>query len=169
MYPNHHILFTEGCVEFTDHPLNAVGNGKDKWKNAELYGRNIINDSLHYSEGFIEWNLLLNEIGGPNHVGNYCEAPIMYNRTTDTLIYNPSYYYIGHFSRFIKPSAKRVHVNMTKDSELFVTAYKNPNGDIAIVMQNEGWIKQRTLIVDGKRVEISLPKSSITTYIIESN
>ena len=166
LYPNHHLLFTEGCVELTHTAAGLQGDGKDKWKNAEFYGRNIIKDSLNYSEGFVDWNLLLNEQGGPNHVGNYCEAPLMYDRERDALIYNPSYYYIGHFSRFIEPGAVRVHVNASKDPALFATAYKNPDGEVVVVIQNEGWIKQRTLVVDGKRVEISLPPFSISTFVV---
>jgi glucosylceramidase len=167
LYPDHHLLFTEGCVELTHTAAGAEGGGKDKWKNAEFYGRNIIKDSLNYSEGFVDWNLLLNEQGGPNHVGNFCEAPLMYDRDRDVLTYNPSYYYIGHFSRHIEPGAVRVHVNASKDPALFATAYKNPNGAVVIVIQNEGWIKQRTLVVDGKRVEISLPPFSITTFVVK--
>lgn len=161
LYPNHHLLFTEGCVEY------SVFGKDDHWKNAEFYGRNIIKDSLNYSEGFIDWNLLLNEEGGPNHVGNYCEAPIFYDRQKQTLIYNPSYYYIGHFSRYIKPGAKRIQLNQTVDPQVYSTAYKNPDGNLIVVIQNEGYIKDFTLIVDGNSVNLSLPDRSITTYIIE--
>lgn len=167
LYPNHHILFTEGCVEFTNTAVNSNPNGKDKWVNAEFYGRNIIKDAQNYSEGFIEWNLLLNEIGGPNHVGNFCEAPIMYDRVQKQVIFNPSYYYIGHFSRHIKIGAKRIHANHTVDDQVFVTAYLNPDGQIVVVAQNQGWIKQFTMAVDGKFVDVSLPARSITTFLIE--
>lgn len=163
LYPNHHLLFTEGCVEYS-----VFGkDGKDYWKNAEFYGRNIIKDSLNYSEGFIDWNLLLNEEGGPNHVGNFCEAPLFYNRKEKTLQYNPSYYYIGHFSKYINPGAKRIHIRQTVDSEVYATAYKNPDGSIIVVIQNEGYIKDYTLVLDGNSVSLSLPERSITTYIIE--
>ncbi len=161
LYPNHHLLFTEGCVEY------SINGSSDHWKNGEFYGRNIIKDSLNYSEGFIDWNLLLNEEGGPNHVENYCESPLMYNRQTKTLTYNPSYYYLGHFSRYIKPNAKRILIKQTVDPDIFVTAYKNIDGSIIIIIQNEGWIKQYTMIVDGKSINLSIPDRSITTYIIE--
>lgn len=160
LYPNHHLLFTEGCVEY------SVFGKEDHWKNAEFYGRNIIKDSLNYSEGFIEWNLLLNEEGGPNHVGNYCEAPLFFDRKKQSLIYNPSYYYIGHFSKYIKLGAKRIQKSQTADSQVYSTAYKNPDGSIIVVIQNEGYIKEFTLIVDGNAVNISLPDRSITTCII---
>ncbi len=160
LHPDHHIIFTEGCVEY------SVFGKDDRWRNGEFYGRNIIKDSLNHSEGFIEWNLLLNEEGGPNHVGNYCEAPIFFDRREKRLRYNPSYYYIGHFSRFIEPGAKRIHLNKSADPEVFASAYRNPDGKIVIIVQNEGYIKEYTIIVDGNSFVASLPERSISTYII---
>lgn len=169
LYPDKHILFTEGTVELTNTAQNSSGEAGELWTHGQFYGRNIIKDSLNYSEGFIDWNLFLNEIGGPNHVENYCEAPIMYDREKKEVIFNPSYYVIGHFSRYVEPGAKRIHINHTVDEHVFATAYKNPSGDIVIIIQNENWIRQFTMIVDGKSVDISLPEKSITTYIVEGS
>lgn len=165
-YPNHHLLFTEGCVEFTNTALNSQSGGKDKWQNAEFYARNIIKDTQNHSEAFIDWNLILNEEGGPNHVGNFCEAPIMYDRQKGQIIYNPSYYFIGHFSKYIMPGAKRLYTNQTVDKDVYTTAYENPNGDVIIVILNEDWVKSFSLRVNQKEVYITLPKKSISTYII---
>lgn len=60
-------------------------------------------------EGFIDWNLVLNEEGGPNHVCNFCDAPILIDRKAGQVTYNGSYFYIGHFSKYIKPGAYRIH------------------------------------------------------------
>ncbi|MFA9397054.1 MAG: glycoside hydrolase family 30 beta sandwich domain-containing protein [Clostridiaceae bacterium] len=170
LYPDKHILFTEGCVELTNTALNskAVGN-PGEWGHGGIYGRNIIRDFNNYCEGFIDWNLVLNEIGGPNHKQNYCEAPIMINRETGKIIYNASYYYIGHFSRYIKPGAHRLLCLNDIEKDIYATAYKNPNGEIVIVVQNDGWINELALIVDGKGINITLPNESITTYIINCN
>jgi glucosylceramidase len=68
----------------------------------------MINDFNSGTEGWTDWNVLLDETGGPNHVGNFCFAPVHADLKTGELIYTPSYYYIGHFSKFIRPGAKRV-------------------------------------------------------------
>lgn len=166
MFPDKHILFTEGCVELTTTAENAKFNGYlGSWSNAERYGRNIIGDFNNWSRGWIDWNLILNEVGGPNHVYNYCEAPIMYDRAQERLIYNNSYYYIGHFSKYIEVGAKRLEISVTQEN-VHAVAFKNPNGDIVVVAQNEGWIAEMSLVVDGQGININLPDHSITTFIL---
>lgn len=166
--PDKHILFTEGCVEV----VNTSGSTSSKegigaWKHGETYGRNMINDFNNYNEAWIDWNLILDERGGPNYVGNYCEAPITIDRETDSVVYNMSYYYIGHFSRYIKPGAKRILCRTDSYKKLFATAYKNPDEEIVVVIQNERSKAEKVaLVVDGKGVNIELPDHSITTFII---
>lgn len=160
MFPDKHLIFTEGCVEF------GIYGTESRWENAEMYGRNMIGDFNNWSEGWIDWNLFLNEIGGPNHVENYCEAPIMIDRQTKKLIYNCSYYYIGHFSRHIQKGAKRIST-LLKEDGVYSVSFKNPDGSIVVIVQNEGWIKEMSLVVDGKGCNITLPDRSITTYIIK--
>ncbi|WP_302626025.1 glycoside hydrolase family 30 protein [uncultured Eubacterium sp.] len=169
-FPNKHLLFTEGCVEL----INISGGTSSKagmgaWKHGETYGRNIINDFNHFNEAWIDWNLVLNEEGGPNYVGNYCEAPILIDRNTETIVYNWSYYYIGHFSRYIKPGAKRLLCETDSLKGIYAVAYKNPEGEIVVVSQNETGKKKRiALVVDGRGVNTELPAHSITTFIISS-
>lgn len=166
MFPDKHILFTEGCVELTTTSENAVHNGYlGSWSNGERYGRNIIGDFNNWSRGWIDWNLVLNEIGGPNHVYNYCEAPIMYDRNTEKLIYNNSYYYIGHFSKYIAVGARRLEISVTR-KDVHAVAFRNPDGKIVVVAQNEGFIAELSLMVDGEGLNINLPDNSITTFVI---
>jgi glucosylceramidase len=169
LFPDKHLIFTEGCVELTTTSENAVFNGYlGSWSNCERYGRNIIGDFNNWSRGWIDWNLVLNEEGGPNHVYNYCEAPIMYDRKAKKLIYNNSYYYIGHFSKYLEVGAKRLALSVTKE-DVHAVAFRNPNGDIVVVAQNEGWIAEMALVVDGQGLNINLPDHSITTFTIKAS
>lgn len=167
MFPDKHILFTEGCVELTGISTDTTGKKGyiGSWKNGETYGRNIMGDFNNWSEGWIDWNILLNEQGGPNHVHNFCEAPLMYDRNKKELMYNTSYYYIGHFSRYIKKDALRV-LTFTSLDHVHAVSFKNPDGKTVIVVQNDGWITEMALVIDGKGVDITLPDNSITTYIL---
>ena len=99
-FPNKHLLFTEGCIE------GGVQLGA--WHTGERYARNMIGDFNNWLEGWIDWNIVLNEQGGPNHVGNYCDAPIIVDTKTKEVHYNSSFFYIGHFSKYIKPGAVRI-------------------------------------------------------------
>jgi glucosylceramidase len=128
-FPDKEIIFTEGCVEaFREARLND-------WKLGERYGRSIINDLNGGVVAWTDWNILLDEKGGPNHVENYCLAPIHGNTVTGELIYTNSYYYIGHFSKFIRPGAKRISSSKTSDA-LLATAFMNEDKSIVVVVQN---------------------------------
>src|SRR2546423_12472227 len=91
----------------------------------------MINDFNSGAEGWTDWNILLDERGGPNHVGNFCFAPIHADTRTGRLIYTNSYYYIGHFSKFIRPGARRILASPSR-SMLLTTAFVNEDGSVAV-------------------------------------
>lgn len=128
-FPDKELIFTEGCNEVFDPEKYGY------WPNAERYGDAMINDFNHGASGWTDWNILLNEFGGPNHVGNYCFAPVHGKLEAGELIYTPSYYYIGHFSKFIRPGAKRVSTSCSR-SYLQSTSFRNPDGSFATVVLN---------------------------------
>ena len=129
-FPSKNMLFTEGCAEgFDSEKLHF-------WSNAERYGNSIINDFNSGVVGWTDWNILLDERGGPNHVENFCFAPIHANTKTGELIFTPTYYYIGHFSKFIKPGAVRVSTT-TSRTTIESTSFKNKDGKIITVVMNK--------------------------------
>ncbi|MBU5671224.1 glycoside hydrolase family 30 protein [Paenibacillus brevis] len=159
LFPDKHLLFTEGCQE------GGVKLGE--WFTGERYGRNIIGDLNNWTEGYLDWNLVLDETGGPNHVNNLCDAPIIADTTTDTVHYNSSYYYIGHFSKYIRPGAVRIGLE-SDITNLYMTAFKNEDGSIAVVVQNEGDAAQDfTLELGSDSVSDNLSAHSIATYLIK--
>ena len=128
-FPDKPVLLTEAAVEKFD-PARY-----QHWPNAERYGTSMIHDLNNGAVGWTDWNMLLDEKGGPNHVGNYCFAPLHADTRTGELIYTPSYYYIGHFSKFIRPEARRVST-ATSRSTLLATSFANPDGRLATVVMN---------------------------------
>ena len=127
----------------------------------------MIGDLNQWTEGYLDWNLVLDETGGPNHVNNLCDAPIIADTKTDTLHYNISYYYIGHFSKYILPGAVRIGVSCG-NAALGATAFHNPDGGIAAVVMNETDEQQAfSLILGSEGVSEVLPAHSIATYIIK--
>jgi len=143
-YPSKNILFTEGCQEAFDTEKLQF------WPNAERYGDSMINDFNSGVVGWTDWNILLDEKGGPNHVQNFCFAPIHANTKTGELIFTPTYYYIGHFSKFIKPGAVRVSTT-TSRSTIESTSFKNKNGKIVTVVMNKSDAKIAYKLVVGDR------------------
>jgi len=128
-FPATHLLFTEAC----NYPYERAKLGDWHW--GENYGRAMIQDFNSGAEGWTDWNILLDEQGGPNHVGNYCYAPVHADTHTGELMFMNSYYYIGHFSKFIRPGAKRIVSSSTTDT-LATTAFRNGDGTIAVVVMN---------------------------------
>ena len=96
----------------------------------------MINDFNSGVVGWTDWNILLDERGGPNHVQNFCFAPIHANTKTGELTFTPTYYYIGHFSKFIKPGALRVSTTTSRTS-IESTSFQNPDGEIITVVMNK--------------------------------
>jgi glucosylceramidase len=80
-FPDKNLIFTEGCKEAFD--IQKVND----WRLGELYGRSMINDFNNGTVGWTDWNILLDETGGPNHVNNLCFAPLHGDTKTGQLIY----------------------------------------------------------------------------------
>lgn len=165
LFPNLHMLLTECCVELAYDSTTGESSSSGLWEHGERYARQIIGDLNNWSEGYIDWNLVLDERGGPNHAGNFCEAPIMLDGKGG-LIFNPSYWYIAHFSKYIRPGAKRIFC-AGGASGVFQTAYKNPDGTLTIVVLNNSDRDFETNIdVDGTVTGVLLERHSIITMLV---
>jgi glucosylceramidase len=129
-FPDKKLLFTEGCLFPFD------WNKIDNWNWGEQYARSMIMDLNNWSVGWVDWNLLLDEKGGPNHVSNFCYAPIIADTRDGSLHYMNTFYYVGHFSKFIRPGAMRIVCTSNCD-DLQCTAFLNPDGGIAVIVLNQ--------------------------------
>lgn len=158
-FPGKNIFFTEGCAE------SFTAAGYYRWSLGEKYGSNMINDFNNGMVGFTDWNILLDETGGPNHVGNFCFAPVHADTKTGELIYTNAYYYIGHFSKFIQPGAKRIACSASR-SQFIATAFQNPDGKIVVIAMNQtGKATPYFVWVNGKAAEVNALPHSISTII----
>jgi glucosylceramidase len=159
VYPDKNLLFTEGCVEKFDAKKLQL------WANGERYGRSMINDFNNGTVGWTDWNILLDEKGGPNHVGNFCFAPIHGDTKTGELIYTPSYYFIGHFSKFIGNNAKRIS-SVASRSQLLTTSFLNQDGKIVTIVMNQTNKKITYNLCVGKQAtEVSILPHAIQTIV----
>lgn len=159
-YPDKNLLFTEGCPEsFNTGMYNYWGLGEE-------YGRSMINDFNNGTVGWTDWNIFLDETGGPNHVQNFCFAPVHGNTKTGELIYTNSYYYIGHFSKFILPGAKRI-ISASSRSQLLTTAFINKNDKVAVIVMNQSNQKiTYNLCIGHNAAEVKILPHSIQTLVL---
>lgn len=160
-FPFTNLIFTEGCIEKFD--FDRI----DDWSLGEHYGHSMVNDFNAGTVAWLDWNVLLDETGGPNHVGNFCFAPIIADTQNGELHYTNIYYYLGHFSKFIKPGAKRIISSANRDV-LQTTAFINPDGTtIVIVLNTTEKEIDYILWLNGNAVEVKNLPHSIMTFKID--
>ena len=139
---------------------------KDQIKNAEIYAHDIIGDLNAGINAFIDWNIVLDFKGGPNHKLNFCDSPIMLNISKNKYNKNLSFYYIKHFSKFIKPNSKRIGFSKFTD-KIEVTAFKNTDNSIAVVLFNKtDYNIEYNLKVKNYLLKDTINKHSIITYTV---
>ena len=163
-YPEMELYFTEGCVEYS-----RFADSNEVYK-AEMYAHDILGNLLSGMNGYMDWNLILDEKGGPNHVNNFCAAPVMCDVTEKTMEKRLSYYYIGHFSRYIRRGAVRVATTRFSD-KVEAVAFRNPDGKLAAVLMNRTeediWMSLRVADTTDGEKSFLLKAHSICTVVEE--
>lgn len=137
--PNKLLLNTESCIG--DKPWQTHGPELGSWQRGESYMRAYTQDLTHNFNGWLDWNLVLDEQGGPNYVKNFVDAPIIVNATSRSEIYKqPIFYAIGHFSKFLPPDSVRIETRIENQSnpftQLSVVGFQRPDGSVALIIYN---------------------------------
>lgn len=159
-YPDKKLIFTEGCIEYSKYAADA------QLANAQKYAHELLGDLNAGLHAFLDWNLCLDRFGGPNHADNFCDAPVMADLDAGTLKYSLSYFYLGHFTRFIRPGAVRIGATCYTD-RIETAAFQNEDGTIAVVMYNPGQDKlDCTMRLSGRICSVTLAPESISTFCI---
>jgi glucosylceramidase len=154
-FPDKKLLYTE------------AGMGGD-WRTAVNLARNMIIDLNNWANGWTFWNLVLDENRGPRHAGGTGRGSSIVTLDTRTgeLTFNPPYYYFGHFSRFIRPGAKRIACTSNSD-DFLATAFVNPDGKVAVVVLNLATSEQPFQVwVQGKAVKYRAPAQALMTVVL---
>lgn len=160
-FPGKLLIHTEGCTGYSKF------NPNDEVKNAEIYGHDILGDLNSGINAYIDWNMVLDNKGGPNHKLNYCNSPIMINKENNDYIKNLTFYYIGHFSKYIYPGAKRIAFSKFTNN-IEVTAFKNPDTSIAIVLLNRNDFNvEYNLCINDIVMHDNLDSHAIVSYLLK--
>ena len=121
------LIASEGC--------HGIGKRNDEWYKGEHYAHDIIGNLNNYCNGFIDWNMLLDKQGGPTYVNNFCDSPVYVDIKKGKIFYQYPYYFIGHFSKYIRPKAKRIGFS-SYHSDLEVCAFRNVDKSVVVVILN---------------------------------
>ena len=186
--PEKFLIETEGCVdsevpkwqddawywkkEATDWGWDWAAEDEKylhpKYSPVNRYARDIIGCLNNWVDGWVDWNMVLDRQGGPNWFENWCVAPVIVDPDQDEVYFTPLFYVMAHFSKFIRPEAKIIGTDHS-DEDLIVTAAKNPDGSIAVVLFNEEKTPRNfTLDLDGYRANVKIDGQALQTIIIEN-
>nr|XP_036224061.1 lysosomal acid glucosylceramidase [Bactrocera oleae] len=163
--PGKIVLNTESSIG--DKPWQTHGPELGSWERGEQYARDILHNLQHSYNGWIDWNIVLDEQGGPSYVNNYVDAAVIVNTTNRAEIYKqPIFYSMGHFSKFVPEGSVRIEARMLSLA-VEVVAFKRPDQRIAAVLLNGENHAVEVLLNDSVRGEITinLPAHSWHTIV----
>lgn len=160
-FPELEMVLSEACIEYSKFAVDG------ELLNVRKYAHEIIGNLNAGMNAFYDWNIILDEAGGPNHVGNFCDAPFMYHAEEKRLEERMTFSAIAHFSKYIRPGA--VRIGCSRYSEfLEATAFENPDGSIVFVAFNRNEEKLPvTVRIKDMCAPLVLEGFSITTGIIQ--
>jgi len=181
-FPDAIMMSTEATYDQSRLQGASIADGN--WDFALGYAHEIIGDFNAGTVAWFDWNLILDQEGGPNKVGNNCDAPMISDG--ERLNIHPQYYAIGHFSKYIPPGSKRLVTSVSQSHSyagavrtygtcdasdgLQATAFRRPDGIIAVVALNCGDEAIDFKLQHGAdAVAASIPKRAIQTYLLQGD
>ena len=158
-FPEKTLMLSENCIEYSKFGVAdpAVPRG--------LIAHEILGDLESGTAAFLDWNMVLDSRGGPNYVGNYCHAPLLFDERAGVLSRNSVYDALWHFARFIAPGSRRI-LSSSFSCELETTAFAQPDGSLTLVLNNRGGAVKAGVTLGGQIAYISLPARSLATLVI---
>lgn len=153
------------ALKHEDHPVYAP---------VHRYARNIIVSLDHWMSGWIDWNVVLDSNGGPNHVGNFCGAPVMIDVDSGEVYYTPVYHVLAQFSRTIRPGDVVVQTERQLDGldNDALHAVSTLNNDNLLSVQLLNTTKQPIefgLQIGSQFVQMEIPANAVQTVRVQLN
>lgn len=165
-FPDKPLLLTEYCMGV------SRGGGlplpHSDWHGVEEYARELIGDFNNYMAAATDWNLIVDETGGPFHDRQAgCKAQIVANHEEGTISFEPIFYALGHFSRFICRGSKRIGSSVF-GPDIQAAAFQNPSGQIILVALNTGSSNYSAYLrLRGETANVAIEAKSLITYTID--
>jgi len=134
------VLMSEACNGFDITSDKWFGPRPGEWGYGYDYSHDILWQLRNGAAGWTDWNLMLDEHGGPNLEGNFVDSPVVF-KDADTIYQNPSFFHMAHFSRYVVPGSKQVNMTITcgakKEEFCQAVAFLTPQGHAVVVLTND--------------------------------
>jgi glucosylceramidase len=195
-FPTKAILHTEGCIDNIGNEDNSPKGSFLGWKNdawwwtegatdwgwywaskethpkyapVHRYARDLVDGLNHWFVGWIDWNIVLDKKGGPNHANNLCAAPIMVDTDSEDVYVTPLFYVMAHFSRYLHPGDSIVQVataapGLNPDDFHVTAAISKDKKTLTVIAFNKA--KQPltyNIQVGGFHAPVTIPENAIQT------
>ena len=154
-YPNKLLINTEMCCSYSKY------NEKSWISSAEYYLNDIIGDMNSGVNAYLDWNILLDEDGGPTYKNNPVKSSSI--RIGDGYIKSPIYYYLYHISHFIND--KSIIVENNNNSNLKVVSLKVNNKIVIVIMNKTNTSIEYKLLINKESILDKINGHSIITYL----
>ena len=172
MYPDLPLWMTEVCYWNAGTPWRKP-LPRFEFEDGDFWGRQIISDLRAGSSGWTYWNMILDQEGGPelvdpvhhNGANNKQHPLVIIDRNTKKVTYTGAFYYLAHFSKFVRPGSVRIESGCDING-IECVAFKRPDGQIVLEMINSGKTDTKVKI-DWRNgsVPVDLPATSISTFL----
>ena len=136
-------------------------NEKNWISSAEYYINDIIGDMNNGINAYLDWNILLDENGGPTYRNNPVKSASI--RIGDNYVKSPIYYYLYHISHFIDNS---IIIKNENNTNLKIVSLKNNKKIIVVIMNKSNQDIEYNLLLKNKNIYDEIKKHTIVTYEI---
>lgn len=135
------VLMSEACSGFAI-GTDWVGPRHGDWGYGYSYSHDVLWQLRNSASGWIDWNLILDEVGGPNIAGNFVDSPTYKKADDNSAFYqNPSFFHLAHFSKYIPAGSRRVdfavQCGASHPEYCQAVSFLRPDGKIAMVITND--------------------------------
>lgn len=160
-FPDKKLIVSESCFEY-----RVYGSVAPSFS-AQKLSHELIGDMNGGISAFCDWNLLLDEQGGPCYADNYCLAPFLYDRGAKKLRPQLLQQVLELFSRSVVPGSRCIACSRSEE-QTEATAWKRPDGTIALLLLNRAETASPVCVrVDGMETELILYPKSVSSCILK--
>ncbi len=172
-YPDLPLWMTEVCHAYEAGTPKSMVLPNHDYADGDFWGTQIFKDLESGASAWIYWNMILDEKGGPwlvspvhgNPDPNVQHPVVIVDRQKKETTYTGLYYYLAHFSKFVRPGTVRVGTTGSVNGVRCLAFQAKDGGTVAEVMNSRKQAATIHLTWHGNSVSLSLPALSITTYL----
>jgi glucosylceramidase len=162
---------TEVCWCYICGAPKSIPLPRYDWEDGDHWGQQLFGDLGASASAWIYWNMILDEKGGPWMVSPIHQDPdpnvqhplVVIDRTTHKVTYTAAFYYLAHFSKFVRPGDVRVRTTGSMEG-VQCLAFQSPDGGLVAELLNSRTTEAPAVLESRSRVlSVALPALSITT------